>query len=208
MILGIATPGPPRLRIPKLSVPRLRIPKHDHIPTLPLISHILTAIQAVFALIILAFTATTIDHIPASRSIPAFALFVAIATLVIFIYRVATLWRWPAFYNRIVVLAAEVVLAVWWLSAFAALAVWSSARNWGILCGVGTDDEVYCVYRRNGNGLAFDVVRRSSHAGWYGSKYRDCIAAASLGAIELWVFSIRLWVPMMLTITASSLSSL
>lgn len=153
---------------------RFRIPKHDHVPALPIISHILPAFQFLLAIIILALAATTIARTPWSHNIPNFALFVSLVTIVVLRYRVVAVLRFPVLYNRIAVLVLECLLVVWWLSAFAGLAAWGAAVRWldEPVCTINSSGDRYCISKRAGE--------------FSGKQYRGIVAAAaSLGVVEL-----------------------
>lgn len=176
MIPGISTKGPSKLKakLEKLQVPRIRIPKHDHVPHVPIYFQYLNVLQLVLSIVILGLTAAAVDSIHYSRSVPGFALFVSIVTIVVIAYRWLALFRLPALYNRLAVLILECLLLVWWLSAFASLAAWSAGLAWldSPVCSVDRNGNRYCIYKRAQI--------------WNGRKYRDLIAAAaSIGALQL-----------------------
>lgn len=153
---------------------RLRIPKHDHIPSLPFVSHILVAFQFLLAVIILALVATTIARTPWLHNIPNFALFVSLVTIVALAYRAVAALRYPVLCNRIAVLVLECLLVVWWFSAFAGLAAWSAAVRWldNPVCSINSSGNRFCISKRAGE--------------FSGKHYRGIVAAAaSLGAVEL-----------------------
>lgn len=173
MIASLTPRGLERLQISPSDI-RLRIPKHDHIPALPLWIRILMLLQATLSLIILALTAAVLDHTPYSPSTPSFSLSVCIAALLIFLYRVSSVLWFPVLYHRVVVLGAECLLVVGWLSAFVALASYTSRYAWldRPVCTIDPTGDRYCIFRPRG---PFNA-----------RKERDLLAAsASLGALQL-----------------------
>jgi hypothetical protein len=103
----------------------------DHIIKLPFWVWILKIVQAVLALLVLAFSAYLIDKVDNANWINSesshwdgfsLAIFTAIFTFLILGYYFGSLHFFPAAYNWIAVLALECLAFVFWLASFADLA--------------------------------------------------------------------------------------
>lgn len=142
----------------------IKPPKEDHIPHLPAYYHIFRPLQLILAIIILALTSYALTNTSSGYS--AFAMFTAVATLVLLVYSAVTLVFYTVLYNRIAVLVADCLAIVAWLAAFASLATWAS--------DISQLDDIHC----KGDETCLSSNTRNSHL-------TATAVAASLGVLEL-----------------------